>query len=212
MDELNPEIGAQVAVEIRPDERLIWAGQPTMKNARRSAWPICLSGIPVLAFALFWVTMAGSMIWFGPAGNAAGIPGKVLNLFPLFGLPVVIFGLAMVSAPYWAMRRAKKSWYALTNQRTIVSLANWFNSGDVTSYPSQALTKMSRRNYSDGSGDLIFEELPMGLKQLMMSGMIGGFRHFQQTDRRGFLGIADVRHVEELVRQTLVHGAKQLSQ
>jgi hypothetical protein len=61
---------------------------------------------------------------------------------------------------------------------------------------------MARREYSDGSGDLIFEEF------LSVSRDSDGDMRSQRTER-GFLGMENVREVEELVRKTLHSGKEE---
>lgn len=200
MEELNAIIATQIAAELRPDERLIWAGQPTMKNARRSAWRAVIFGIPFLAFSLFWMTMVLSPVWSAPAGQAPGALGIFLLIFSCFGVPFVVAGIGLVTAPYWAIRRARKTWYALTNQRAIINLVKWNGATDVFSYHGDALNKMSRRVFSDGSGDLVFEELAVNAKQPLFGGTS---RKRCQIERRGFLGIRDAVAVEQLMRQSL---------
>ena len=55
---------------------------------------------------------------------------------------------------------------------------------------------MARIERSDGSGDLVFEEV------LTFSSTSEGTQ--SHTTRRGFLSIDKVREIEDLVRQTLV--------
>lgn len=204
MYELNAAIAAQVAGELQPNEKLLWAGQPTAKSGRRSAWPVCLFGIPFLGFSMFWVAMAGGMVWFGGPANAPGFMGVVGMIFPLFGIPFVLVGLGLVSAPYWTVRRARKTWYALTNQRAIVHNGSLFGASEMTSFRGDALGKMSRRSYADGTGDLVFEEGFPGGNQWMTNMPMNRFHRHSQIQRRGFFGIPDVKTVEELVRKTLV--------
>jgi hypothetical protein len=195
MEPLPEDLDNRVRSELRHGERLVWTGQPLPKRFMRASVPIVLFGIPWTAFAVFWMAGASGLL-FG--GGGAGPRGDAFFIcFPLFGVPFVLVGLGMLSSPFWMYRRAKRTCYALTDQRAIVWVARWPRSTEVRSFKPSDLGKMSRRDYADGSGDLIFEEF------LYMTRDCDGDLQSQRTER-GFLGIADVREVEELVRRTLL--------
>ena len=99
--------------------------------------------------------------------------------------------------PFWMYRRAQRTCYALTDQRAIVWAAGWFGGTEVRSFRAADLGKMARRDYADGSGDLIFQEF------VTVSRDSDGDLRSQRTER-GFLGIENVREVEELVQRTLL--------
>lgn len=197
------DLDARVRSELASGEQLLWVGQPRPGRMARSSIPIVLFGIPWTAFAVFWTVMA-SGIWFaaGPAqvNNAAG-PGvffsAVFACFPLFGLPFVLVGLGMLSSPYWLYRQAKRTFYALTDQRAIIWEAGWWNSLEVRSYGPVELTRITRKEYADGSGDLVFEET------IHFGRNTDGHRT-TSTTRHGFIGIENVRKVEELLRKALL--------
>lgn len=198
------ELDQRVRRELGTDEQLLWVGQP---NPRRAMWqtvPIVLFGIPWTAFSVFWVVMAGGIgfMGFGEArGNQdQGIPfpfGWFFVCFPLFGVPFVLIGLAMLTSPIWAARRAKNTCYAVTDRRAILWEAGWFGQVEVRSYQGPQLQTMRRVELADGSGDLIFEE------QWIIGRNSRG--HVTKTCRQhGFIGIPHVREIEDLLRKTLV--------
>jgi hypothetical protein len=130
----------QMESELQRGEKVLWIGQPRPGRVMLSTLPIFLFGIPWTAFAVFWVGMAlflGGGVAKGPDPGA----GRWLSLcFPLFGVPFVLVGLGMLSAPWWARRRAKRSCYAVTNQRAIVRQAGVFGGVAVRSFgPDQLL-------------------------------------------------------------------------
>jgi hypothetical protein len=183
--ELSDELRASVESELTSQEQVVWVEQPIPWLVARSTLPILLFGIPFTAFALFWIGMAAFGI------NQAGNAGP-LWIFPLFGLPFILVGLAMFSAPYWALRSARRTVYVLTTQRAILLRGGWF-SINVRSFEPTALTDLDRRQRPNGSGDLIFT------RDWRPS------NNGHSTGRNvGFLAVRDVKHVEDLVR-TLVH-------
>jgi hypothetical protein len=199
---LPPEIETLIESELASGEKLLWVGQPRPRRFLSWSIPIVLFGIPWTAFSVFWMAMAGGMGWF--ARNAAdaapgdgnaepGIIALITSCFFLFGLPFVLIGLGMLSSPWWMLRRAKKTAYALTDRRAIVMEPGWFSGRTVRSYDGQQLGRMARTERSDGSGDLVFEDY-------YTRDSDGG----RMRTIRGFMAIDRVREVEELVRKSLL--------
>lgn len=197
------DLDARVRSELSSGEQLLWVGQPRPGRMARSSIPMVLFGIPWTAFAVFWTVMA-SGIWFaaGPAQvNQAAGPGVFFSVvfacFPLFGLPFVLVGLGMLSSPYWLYRQAQRTFYALTEQRAIIWEAGWWNSIEVRSYGPAELTRIGRTEFADGSGDLVFEET------IRIDRYSNG-NSTARTTRHGFMGIGNVRKVEDLLRKALL--------
>lgn len=195
---LPPDLDARVRAELRPGERLLWVGQPDPRRAARGACFIVAFGIPWTAFSVFWVVMASGMMFAanGPRGPG-GAFGAVFACFPLFGLPFVLIGVGMLSAPYWLRRAARRTCYALTDRRALVWQKHWFGGLEVRSYGPEALTRMARIEHADGTGDLVFEEV-------VRVGTDTDGNRTTATTGRGFLAIGDVRRIEELVRRVLL--------
>lgn len=195
---LPDDLDARVRSELDRGEQLLWVGQPRPDRFARRAIPIALFGIPFTAFAIFWISMASFAAMKGVPN--AGPLGVIGVCFPLFGVPFVLVGLGMLSSPFWAGRKAKRTCYALTDRRAILFDAGMFGSVEVRSYRPAELTKMFRREKADGSGDLIFEE------QIQLRSGSHNSRTLRTQDR-GYLGIDNVRAIEELVRKALLSDA-----
>jgi len=178
---LSPELADRVAAELAPDERLLWVGQPRLDLATRPAFFLVPFGVVFAGFALVW--MVGAVLLTG-------------GLLAPCGLPFIAVGIGFIASPVWLRRRARKTLYALTDRRAIVWEPGWFGAIAVRSYTAAGLGRMSRTERSDGSGDLVFEEI------LTISSTSEGTRW--HTTRRGFLSIDKVREVEEMVRQALL--------
>jgi hypothetical protein len=190
---LSPEQENRIRAELQQGENLVWAGRPRPDLMMRSAFFLVPFGLVFGGFAAFWIVMASTIV-----GKAANVGGPaVFDFFPLCGLPFLLVGLFMVSSPYWLRRKAQRTLYALTNQRALIWEPGFFGSFTLRNYTAAGLGRMSRTERADGSGDLVFEEF-------VTYGANSQGHRTASTTRRGFLGINDVRKVEELVRLTLL--------
>lgn len=166
--------------ELDDTERLLWSGQPLPWQLARAQLPLFLFGVPWTAFAIFWI--------------AAATRGG--GVFGLFGVPFVLVGLFVLSAPWRAYRGAGETVYALTNRRAVVisPSTDLLSIGrlDVVSYVPNA-NSMSRSSNRDGSGDLVFSTITTRTSK-------GG----ERVERRGFLAIANALEVERLVRREVL--------
>lgn len=174
-------------------ERLVWAAHPVPRYFTAATVAPVLFAIPWTGFAIFWTVMAfiGTRQVSGDDPMATGFR----YFFPLFGVPFILIGLAMFSAPYWAARRLKRTMYAITDRRAIILAPGWSGSRKVRSFTPAALASIERTERSDGSGDLIFEEYTQRR---------GSSTH---TIRHGFISVPRVRDVEDVLRKTLVQAA-----
>ena len=104
----------QIAMsQLDAGERLLWSDSPDPGTMAVGALPVSLFGIPFGGFACFWVWGAWHQVARGP--NASG----PWLLFPLFGLPLVLVGLGLLTTPFWVWLAAQKTVYAITGVRGI---------------------------------------------------------------------------------------------
>ena len=179
--DITPELQRLIDAELYRDERVTWSAQPLPGRLARQAWPMVLFGLPWTAFAIFWVTMASR-------GVSASNHGGAFIFFPLFGLPFILIGIGMLSSPFWLRRQAGRTLYVLTNQRAIILSRGWFGRISVRSFAPEGLSDLRRNQYADGSGDLDFTQ---------------DIRRNNDGNSRvsvGFLGVAEVKSVEEQIR------------
>jgi hypothetical protein len=189
---LPPELDALVQAELASAEQLLWVGQPSPRRYLLISIPIVLFAIPWTGFAVFWVLGASGILFGGLPKNAPG-PAGFFACFPLFGLPFILVGLGMLSSPYWLLRKARRTCYALTDRRAIIWEPGIFGSVSVRSYGPAQLTRIRRNQRADGSGDMIFEEYATYDN-----------RGHRSISSRGFMGIERVREIEELLRKALL--------
>ncbi|MBX3469088.1 MAG: hypothetical protein KF878_19630 [Planctomycetes bacterium] len=183
LGDLPPDVAARLESELEKGEQVLWAGQPARALLVHVAatLPMVLFAIPWTAFAVFWVGMA---TW----GVSQAGPGPQL-CFPLFGVPFVLVGLGMLSSPYWALKAASRTGYAVTDRRVIVCETNGWGTSSTRTYGPEELRSMDRVEHRAGHGDLVIE-VERG--------------HKGHVTRRGLLGLQGAREVEALIRAALL--------
>lgn len=169
-------------MELRSGERIVWMDQPIPGRMARSSIGLVIFGIPWTAFAVFWIVMAMK-------GVSKSKEAGPVWLFPLFGLPFVLIGMVLLSSPYWMRRKAQRVAYVLTDRRAIIFEGGWRRSFSVRSFEPSALDELHRKQFNDGSGDLVFAR-----------DIRRGSKGRQYNVDVGFLGVRDVKSVEEMVR------------
>lgn len=175
------ELEDQVERELESGERIVWMEQPIPRYFTTTSTSTFLFAIPWTAFAVFWICGASGFKWpdFGKDGFA---------FFPLFGVPFVLFGIGMLSTPFWTYRKALKTVYVITNRRAITFDSGWTTT--IRSYPPDKLQNICRKEKSDGTGDVI-------LGQRVWTGSEGE----QQATNLGFLNIRDPKTVEQMLKE-----------
>jgi hypothetical protein len=178
--------------ELRQDEQIIWTGQPIPSHMARRRLGVCGFGLLFGGFAVFWFVGA---LW--TTHQSTQSPGWMTYIFPLFGLPFIAVGLAMIASPLYAARTARKIIYVITNQRAlIIACSKWHK---VKSFRPEQLQSIERTTRSDGSGDLVFGNDAQSSAPGYQQGNYGAVAV-------GFIGVRDVRQVEALLSE--VAGSK----
>lgn len=180
---LPDELRDMVERELREGEKLLWVGQPARGRFIVESLPAFLFAIPWTAFAVFWI--------IGAAGFSMPDFRDGFDFFPLFGLPFVLVGLGMLSMPLWAMRRARRTVYAVTDRRAIVFDGGWWTT--VASFTPEQLAPTHRRHTRGDRGDVIFGPQSPAAASVSSS----------PACVRGFLGVPDVAQVERLLRRVV---------
>ena len=160
--------------QLESGEQLLWHGKPDPKRYVLGSLLILLFGIPWTAFSLFWMAAASGFL-FSESGNG------VFSLFALFGVPFVLVGFGMLSAPYWVYRKMKRTVYALTNRRALIITSG--KSQKIQSYTDKDIGVIERTERANGKGDVTFATEITN----------------KSTQKIGFLSIADARRVERLL-------------
>lgn len=181
------ELDDKVQREMESGERVLWMEQPIPRYFTAMSIGAFLFAIPWTAFAIFWI--CGASGFKLPDLSKGGFD----LFFSLFGVPFVLIGIGMLSAPLWAYRKAFKTVYVITDRRAITFDAGWTTT--IRSYPPDRLQNIHRKEKRDGTGDVV-------LGQRVWSGSEGG----QQAMDLGFLNIRDPKTVEQMLRTLAEQG------
>lgn len=184
-DPLRPDAEDRLLAEVGPNEKVVWSGQPRISRFVLATIPIFIFGLIATSFSVFWVVMA----FLGTRQGGFSL------IFPLFGLPFVLIGVGMLSAPLWAASKARRIVYALTDRRLILIEPTVLPGGSrVVSLRGGEIGPIERHERADGSGSLVFGR-PIVFDQAQGSAAVVA---------RHMVGIPHVREVESLIRQTLL--------
>lgn len=166
--------------ELEPGEEVVWSGMPKPRFFTPAATAAFLFAIPWTAFAVFWM--------YGASGFKRPDFSSPEAFFPLFGVPFVLVGLAMLSSPLWARRNSGKTVYVITSQRAITFVGGWGTT--IRSYPPEKLQDTYRREGRDGTGDVIIAHRAWRDSD--------GDRRSEQL---GFLRVRNAKEVEKLLNE-----------
>ncbi len=166
--------------ELEADETVIWADTPIARFLTVKSTGTFVFAIPWTLFSLFWI--AGASGFALPNFDGWG------DLFPLFGVPFLLIGVAMLGYPIQNYRNAFRTCYVLTNRRALTFEREWGRTV-VRSFTPRQLTVVYRKQAFDGSGDVIFNA-----KRWKDS---DGASHSEEI---GFISIAAVQDVERKLR------------
>lgn len=183
--QLPDDVAHCVAGELRRSERVVWTGQPVPGLYARRGWPSFVFGLMFAGGAVFWTAGAGYAIFQSELSN------WVEMLFPAFGLPFVLVGAAMMAAPHWYARKARRTVYVITDQRAILVEGNGYTrSLSVRSFTPDQLRELRRDQRPDGRGNVVI------------------CRHWDRDSdghptatETGFFAIADVQVAEARLRE-----------
>jgi hypothetical protein len=177
MMNIDYEAQQRAQAQLEPGERLLWWGKPDPKRGLLLTIPIALFGIPWTAFSIFWMSAASGLVF----GNSQR---SWFSLFALFGLPFVLVGLGMLTAPYWAYLKAQQTIYALTSRRALIIIGG--RATKVQSYTGSDIGTIERTDRANGKSDVLFATVTTS----------------KSTQSIGFMGIENGRHIERLLLDT----------
>ncbi len=192
LDEMTDELSALVKPELAPGERLLWASRadrpsPSAGESSRALglrWSLILGAFGVICF--FWAASLDSRRFEG-IQSALVIAGIIAGLISSC---VLLATLAGATSRARERRRLAGRLYALTDSRAMI----WEpmpNSAAVTIHTFSRGTieaqHLRRVQFPDGSGDVLFRN--------------------EYNHPPGFLGVGDVRRVEDLIRRFLMEPA-----
>jgi hypothetical protein len=147
--ELLPGRFANLALDEFVGERIKWTGMPDARRVFLIAGAIWLFAVPWTAFSLFWESITLSPFF---AAKAPKMPDGLAIVFSLIGLPFVLVGFGMMAAPFYMLRRARRTLHVITDRRlATVTIGNTL---EVESFRGHDISLIHRLQNSDGSGTL----------------------------------------------------------
>ena len=146
-DRHAPRLQQALERELRPDETVLWHGWQLGRTEWR-AFALYLFAIPWTGFALMWTALAAA----GTAQMGDNGPGWIAWAFPLFGVPFIVVGLAMLAAPFLPLLQRGRVLYVVTDQRVLKLSAG--RALMAKTVPADRIGLTERREGSDGSGTL----------------------------------------------------------
>jgi hypothetical protein len=194
--DLSEEHRSRIKAELVTGERLLWAAQSRRKSQKV---PILEWGCGILAAAIL-LAISGRLLfvlfseYIRRPSEVGSVMGALLGAV-VTGIPGLLIVVGMIQSwrHRWAQSRAlARTIYALTDRRAIM----WVPSSQTGAVEVYTIVRgrtgeIYRVEYLDGSGDVRF-------------GWRGGRSWAPGLHgSRGFLGVDEVRRVEDLVRRTL---------
>ena len=189
---LPSEMEQRLRSALNPTEKLIWSGQPNAKPSIGGSLFRVVGGVFFTMFSVFFVIMTFSVTRDGFSSETPVFS----YIFPLCGIPFLLFGVAAICSPYWMWRKAQKTVYALTDERALILTPTWRGGVSIRSITPEELSPRKRTRNSDGSGSLLFSRVTVTMSDFDSPGTYEvpvGFEHIFLTD---------VRELDELIEKT----------
>jgi hypothetical protein len=186
----------RIEEELSKGEKVVWVGQPSRRI-------ILIRTIPAMIFTGIFGLLFGGFFFFGAViamfKGQASIGAVLIALFILLFLIGII-----ILQPIYALWKAKRTCYVLTNRRCIVWLCQWHGGIRTDNYTPAQLTNMRRADmwvFGKGGGDVIFRTMTVITTTYRQR---GGSSTSVTEYRYGFLAVERCRDVEKLIRETLL--------
>ena len=187
--DLSDEMRELIKPELAPDERLLWASRANFRSIHGGGFG-SLAGTALWGAGFLIVSVVGFALAFLFPLRLQAIDPAIL----LFSMACAVIAFFIIIGTVGSLlskgseqKQLKGRIYALTDRRAIIWCPDPGSRAiAVHTFPrgSIKVEDIKRTQYVDGSGSVLIR--PMHL------------------DPSGFLGIADVRRVEEMVRRFLV--------
>lgn len=174
---LPEAVQERIRRELDPGESVRWADQPVPALFTKMSLPMFLFAIPWTAFAVFWI--CGASGFKMPDFRAGGFA-----FFPLFGVPFVLVGLWMLTAPVREYLKMRRQVYVVTGKRAMIL------GDEIRSFYPDRLKACVRTERRNGLGDILFTE------------EVGAYGRRGEAVMRpvGFMNIREPCEVERLIR------------
>jgi hypothetical protein len=191
---LPEDLRRALAKELQTGERLLYAGMPDWRAGWGLLLALSLFGMAWSAIALlFFVHSALGLLGVSPMLSEGKPVGIGLNLFfSFFSLPFVAVGLAILTGPFFSIRKSRNTVHAITDIRLLNVYAG--RDAGADSYPLSHINFIKRRDRKDKTGDL---HIGYGIEK----DSDGDMRPLTTE----WEGIADVRRAESAIASFAPH-------
>ena len=176
MNQLTPLQNELAIFELEADEQILWAGKPDPLRLTTGALPFSALGTGLAAIGVFIQIFARTL--HSASGTTA---------LTLCGLVFLLCGIVMMFVPFFFWHSAKKTIYAITNCRVLIS-----SGGNVTAKTIQDIAPVVREQHSDGKTDLLFLKKDLGSGRVMRDGFFA-LANYEPAERL-LLEMAEKRH------------------
>ena len=140
--------GAAIRRELLPGESLVWHGRPRVGGFARKQLQISTLGVPFLA--------VGFILLQAYLPSVPRVPPFIEALkMPAVGLIFFLVGCVMVVSGPWAMLRARRMAYGITDGRLMILERTLFRL-HVRSYSVGGINTLERRAGRRRTGDVLF--------------------------------------------------------
>lgn len=147
-----------IARHLLSGEKVQWSGRPDpSRRFTRADWYLVPFSVMWGGFAIFWEAMV--LRDGGPTFMA------------LWGIPFVVLGLYFVVGRFaYKARQKRRTWYAITNQRTII-VQTGSNGDRVEAAFLKNVPSINQSIDRSDTGSIIFGNMPAMMGMYMNSGM-----------------------------------------
>jgi hypothetical protein len=199
-DDLPEPLRAMVLRDLEPGESIAWAGQAWKKIL---SWRALAVGCGSL---IFTVAGGGLLAVILAVVNPEHLPGWLYALVIGFCFFFMVMGLLMaVVLPMGVYRTAANTAYVLTDRRAVV-VKRKGDGGVLESYFARQPQKVFCWDWklAPGGGDLVMRDNKMMVRETTYQGGDKSEREYRQSNMTGFINLANVHEVEQLIKETLL--------
>jgi len=152
----------RVSAELRDGELISWLGMPIPHCFDLKTSVMFVFGIIWTAFTVLWI--------FGQTMQ------ETTTISFIVGIPFLLIGLALLSAPIWSYSEALKTVYVITNRRAFTLVVG--SSNNIQSCDADIIQDAYCKEHREGIGDVIIS--PRAVQGDQSSGNSPyGFRHLE---------------------------------
>lgn len=166
-----------------------WVGRPDWRVIFKWSMLIWLFAVPWTLFSVGWTVGAAVMIWGPPSANMSSTMQTIIGIiFPLWGLPFIGIGIAMLASPIWLAQTARHTAYVVTTDALMTIAAGRSGTVTVTTLPLGQILSTVLKEWPGGYGTL-----------RLLKGWKKDSDGDQVRDEETLVGIPEAARVEALI-------------